>query len=61
MCFLSAKEEIFSVGGHGLLVGFQSDQLLRHVPVGGVNRNIPAQLVHLQGFLNILNRGRKQA
>jgi hypothetical protein len=25
MCFLSTKEEIFSIGGHGLLAGFQSD------------------------------------
>jgi hypothetical protein len=61
VCFLSAKEEIFSVGYHGLLAGFQGDQLLQHVPVGGVNQNILAQPLHLQGLLNIFNRGREQA
>jgi hypothetical protein len=55
MCFLSAKEKIFSIRCHGLFAGLQSDQLFRHVPVGRVNRNIPFTPVHLQSPLNVFD------
>jgi hypothetical protein len=59
MCFLSTKVEIFSVRGHSLLVSFQSDQLLRHVLVGRVNRNIPVHPIHLQSLLNVFDGSRE--
>jgi hypothetical protein len=59
VCLLSTKEEIFSIRGHGLFVGIQSDQLFRHVPVGRVNRNIPVHPIHLQSLLDVFDGSRE--
>jgi hypothetical protein len=61
VCFLGTKEEIISVCSHSSLAGFQGNELFRHVPVGRVNRDIPAQPIHLQGLLNVFNRCREEA
>jgi hypothetical protein len=59
--FLGTKEEVISICSHCILAGFQGNELLRHVPVGRVNRDIPAQPIHLQGLLNVFNGGREEA
>jgi hypothetical protein len=57
--FLGAEEEIVGIRSHGILAGPQGDQLLRYIPAGTVNRNVPVHSIHQQGLLNVLNRGRE--
>jgi hypothetical protein len=60
VCFLGTKEEIFSIGGHGILPGFQGEQLLRHSLVGRVDWGTPVHSVHLESLLNVFDGSRKQ-
>jgi hypothetical protein len=61
ICLLGAKKEIIGVGGHGILPGFQGEQLLRHSPVGRIDWGAPSYSVHLQSLLNVFDGSRKQA
>jgi hypothetical protein len=53
--------KILSKDKHVRFAGFQCNQLLQHVPIGRVNRDIPLQLIQLDSFLNILRRSREDA